>query len=138
MIKATFYDPENGKILGAAVCGSQEELEGVTPSGASTITGLFDEDVFYILNGEAVQKPAKPSELHLFDYETKQWFYGVTDQVQWNLVRDRRNALLQQSDWTQLADVVLPNKTAWEAYRQALRDVTSQPDPYNIVWPTPP
>ena len=27
---------------------------------------------------------------------------------------------------------------AWRTYRQQLRDVTSQPDPFNIVWPTPP
>jgi hypothetical protein len=31
-----------------------------------------------------------------------------------------------------------PTKEVWAAYRQALRDVTLQPDPFNIVWPTPP
>ena len=26
----------------------------------------------------------------------------------------------------------------WLDYRQALRDITKQPDPMNIDWPTPP
>ena len=26
----------------------------------------------------------------------------------------------------------------WQAYRQALRDITEQPDPFNIVWPETP
>lgn len=51
----------------------------------------------------------------------------------------RRFDLLQQSDWTQLPDVLLETKTQWATYRQALRDITDQPGyPFNIVWPTPP
>ena len=53
-------------------------------------------------------------------------------------MRKKRNALLAASDWTQLPDVPLETKEAWAAYRQALRDITEQPDPFNIVWPTPP
>lgn len=58
-------------------------------------------------------------------------------QVQWNKVRKERDFLLQSSDWTQLADVPLDetDKQKWIVYRQKLRDVTSQPDPYNIIWP---
>lgn len=56
----------------------------------------------------------------------------------WLLVRTERDRLLQASDWTQLPDVPLATKEAWAAYRQALRDVTDQPDPFNIIWPTPP
>lgn len=53
----------------------------------------------------------------------------------------RRNALLAESDWTQLADVPLSaeQKAAWVAYRQQLRDVPSQTGfPDNISWPTKP
>ena len=52
--------------------------------------------------------------------------------------RDRR---LGASDWTMLLDVSLSDqkRTAWVAYRQALRDVTSQPGfPADISWPTSP
>lgn len=53
-------------------------------------------------------------------------------------VRSYRNDLLAESDWTQLADATA-DKTAWASYRQALRDVPSQPGfPHNITWPTTP
>lgn len=62
----------------------------------------------------------------------------LPDEAVWPVIRRQRDALLVQSDWTQLPDVPLPTKEAWATYRQALRDVTQQPDPRNISWPTPP
>lgn len=62
----------------------------------------------------------------------------LPDEVVWPSIRAKRDALLVQSDWTQLPDVPLPTKEAWATYRQALRDITQQPDPHNIIWPTPP
>lgn len=54
-------------------------------------------------------------------------------------IKSQRNLLLQQSDWTQLPDVPIDSKQAWAAYRQQLRDVTSQSGyPFNVIWPTPP
>jgi hypothetical protein len=53
-------------------------------------------------------------------------------------VRVQRDALLKASDWTQLPDVPLTTKEAWATYRQALRDITSQHDPFNIIWPVAP
>lgn len=50
----------------------------------------------------------------------------------------RRQALLTESDWTQLPDVPV-NKESWAVYRQALRDITDQENyPLDIVWPEPP
>lgn len=49
-----------------------------------------------------------------------------------------RNIRLLETDWTQLPDVPLTaeQKSAWATYRQALRDVPSQPGfPANINWP---
>lgn len=54
---------------------------------------------------------------------------------QWQVVRTQRNQLLKDSDWTQLADTPV-DKTLWATYRQELRDITTQPDPFNIMWPT--
>jgi len=49
-----------------------------------------------------------------------------------------RNAELASSDWTQVADSQA-DKTAWAAYRQALRDLpASNKDPKKIVFPTRP
>jgi len=59
----------------------------------------------------------------------------------WDSIRAQRNQLLTQSDWTQLADAPLTQeqKTAWSAYRQALRDVpASFSTPEEVVWPAIP
>ena len=54
-------------------------------------------------------------------------------------VRSERDAKLAASDWTQLPDVHPANTVAWNTYRQALRDVTSQPGfPHNVTWPKEP
>jgi hypothetical protein len=59
---------------------------------------------------------------------------------QWQFVREQRDSRLQSCDWTQLPDVPLTQeqKAEWVSYRQALRDVTNQPNPFNIVWPVAP
>ena len=77
-----------------------------------------------------------PSTAHYFDSSTLQWVPDVD--AAWHFVRNKRNQLLAQSDWTQLPDVPIATKEVWAVYRQALRDVTEQADPFNIVWPTPP
>lgn len=56
-------------------------------------------------------------------------------------IRSRRNQLLADSDWSQLADAPLneEKKARWIEYRKALRDVTGQPDfPVQVTWPQQP
>ena len=58
---------------------------------------------------------------------------------QWTSVRAQQRQKLYESDWTcSVTDYEVPNKADWVTYRQALRDVTTQTDPFNIVWPTAP
>ena len=53
-------------------------------------------------------------------------------------VRQERNKLLRNTDWTQVADAPV-DKAAWATYRQALRDVPSQAGfPWTIDWPDAP
>ena len=55
-----------------------------------------------------------------------------------NLMREQRTALLAASDWTQVADAPV-DQQAWAAYRQELRDVTSQETfPFEVTWPVAP
>lgn len=60
------------------------------------------------------------------------------------LLRAERTRLLIQSDWTQVADAPLTSakKTAWAAYRAALRDLPSTieagTNPLEATFPTPP
>jgi len=56
----------------------------------------------------------------------------------WIEIRDFRNNLLLECDWTQLSDIPSETKTLWQTYRQELRDITNQANPYNIVWPVKP
>jgi hypothetical protein len=56
-------------------------------------------------------------------------------------VRSERNGKLSACDWTVLADAPLTTtgKTAWKAYRQALRDIPKQAGfPASITWPVAP
>lgn len=59
------------------------------------------------------------------------------DSAQWSAIRSERNAKLAVSDWTQLPDAPV-DASVWASYRQALRDITQQSDPFDIIWPTAP
>tara|TARA_B100001250_G_scaffold26476_1_gene21876 strand:- start:1011 stop:1400 length:390 start_codon:yes stop_codon:yes gene_type:complete len=64
---------------------------------------------------------------------------GFTNEQNIKFLRDRRNDLLAKSDWTQGRDVTLSNDSAWQTYRQALRDLPSNTvDSSNPTWPTEP
>lgn len=55
------------------------------------------------------------------------------------IVRADRDARLLASDWSQLRDVPDVTAAAWAPYRQALRDLTSQPGfPRTVTWPVAP
>lgn len=54
------------------------------------------------------------------------------------VIRSMRDQKLKDSDWSQLPDAPV-DKTAWAAYRQALRDVPSQVGfPWDVQWPVEP
>lgn len=91
------------------------------------------------------QRPPGPPGLEWrLNLRTMTWEDPRSDELKMAIargqVREQRNALLAATDWTQLPDVPLSEerRQQWETYRQALRDVTDQADPFNIVWPEPP
>ena len=55
-------------------------------------------------------------------------------------LRDKRNQLLQQTDWMGNSDVQM--STEWQTYRQSLRDITNGlttvTDVEAVTWPTKP
>ena len=57
-------------------------------------------------------------------------------------IRVTRNALLQESDWTESRDVTVSNDDDWKTYRQSLRDITKDlttvDDVNKVTWPTKP
>jgi hypothetical protein len=52
----------------------------------------------------------------------------------WNKLRDQRNSLIAETDWTANSDVVMTDEM--RTYRQALRDLPANTaDPVNPTWP---
>ena len=58
----------------------------------------------------------------------------------WAAVRAKRDALLAATDWVSVRAFELGQTVpeAWATYRQALRDITEQTDPFCISWPALP
>jgi homogentisate 1,2-dioxygenase len=62
----------------------------------------------------------------------------VSDEETAQQVRSKRDSLLTESDWTQVADAPV-DQEAWATYRQALRDIPSQAGfPNTVNWPVEP
>ena len=86
----------------------------------------------------AVRYPPNPGVGWVFDFAQRAW---APDTVGlWAQVRRERDALMLACDWRVLPHA--PTKKgelgAWLEYRDALRDITKQPDPLAIVWPVSP
>jgi hypothetical protein len=60
--------------------------------------------------------------------------YIKNEEGAWKILRDERNKLLIESDWTQISDfnieITQEKKDLWAIYRQELRDL-----PQNTVFP---
>ena len=59
---------------------------------------------------------------------------------QWQGIRSERDDLLAKTDWvvTRASETGVAETDAWKTYRQALRDITTQSNPWDITWPTKP
>lgn len=54
-------------------------------------------------------------------------------------LREVRNSILAETDWTQSRDITLSNDADWKTYRQALRDITKDYKSLDDVkWPEKP
>ncbi len=65
----------------------------------------------------------------------------MSDEQRAAVIRGKRDQLLAGSDWAVLPDVQLSTvkREAWLQYRQALREVPTQPTfPASVVWPKQP
>lgn len=96
----------------------------------------------YYKNGELKNKPAKPNVHHNWDLATESWI--LDSSRLFAALREARDSNLLASDWTQIPDAPLTaeQKTAWQTYRQALRDIPANnadiTDLDQVVWPTQP
>ena len=61
--------------------------------------------------------------------------------IDWTYIRDIRNKLLTDSDWTRLDDIGMDQTTkdSWATFRQTLRDIPQNNiNPEDVIWPEPP
>ena len=81
--------------------------------------------------------PFTPEEEAEWDAMEAEWAAGAEARAA-EKVRTKRNAMLAETDWTQVADAPV-DKAAWATYRQALRDMPQQGGfPTTITWPVKP
>ena len=134
MMQFTLYDSTTHAVL---YSGTASYPEALATGGAGLLLGVAHGPGF-IDGGEFAPMPESPGPGHRFNYATRQWESTMTPEKRWSAIRVERGRRLTASDWTQLPDVPLATKEAWATYRQALRDITEQPDPFNITWPAVP
>lgn len=95
---------------------------------------VLDEEWVALLEKQATGKIIKPDDN---GYPIVMQ-YTPSDGELAREMRNKRDSLLAKSDWTQLQDARLSpdEKTAWQTYRQALRDVPQQLNfPQEVIWP---
>lgn len=136
----TVFNETSGEVLRYGMC-SDTDFELQARAGEVCVEGIAPKNT-YRVRGEWVSRPEQPSPRHV--WSGGKWVdprtpAQIRDEA-WQTVRYRRDQLLRQTDWEVLraleAKAAVP--PAMRAYRQALRDITQQPDPLNIVWPAAP
>ena len=137
----TFYDLETGIITFNATCSEEVLSSLLANTSDSYIEGSYSNIDYYIENSLPVLITEKPSKFHFFNYTTKQWELNL--QTAEEVVKNIRNQLLQESDWTDTVSAqtrlgeTLYN--AWQDYRQQLRDIPLQSGyPLEVIYPEPP
>ena len=139
----TIFNLSNGQIVKNLHCANEDDI----PLNYNSLTegyidGEYAGNKYYIENETPVLIPDAPNDYSKFDHDTKQWVKRQTDEQRWVMIRSSRSKKLESSDWTdtlsaksRLGDSLYEQ---WQTYRQALRDITQQADPFNITWPIPP
>jgi hypothetical protein len=106
------------------------------PDGVEQVDGKWYTK--YVLGPVFTDRPATDTEPAKTAAEQEAEYKAIKDAEQAKNVRASRTQMLKDSDWTQIADSTA-DKALWAAYRQALRDVTSQAGfPWTIDWPEQP
>jgi hypothetical protein len=131
---------------------NKKEIEKRIETGSIEFTPeLLESYGYYELNK---LMPASHSEEETYDMDTTPhksgscYYLGYTVRNkteeeldmhykhQWITLRTKRLKLLQETDYMGNSDYPITNE--WREYRQALRDITEQDNPFNIVWPNKP
>lgn len=100
------------------------------PSDIVDVTDRYQE-IFEALNSQNKEISFEFGDIVLVEKPKKE--------ITWDQIKKERNALLLESDWTQLLDVNLSNKEEWKVYRQQLREITTNfSNPNEVIFPSKP
>ena len=117
----SIYNLETGEIEHTTTTVAEINEVGLTAE-QGIIEGNYQPNEYKIVNGEAVIRTDNTLEI----------------------LRNKRNELLKQSDWTQVNDCPLSDskKQEWATYRQSLRDLPSTNQSVNniadVIFPSMP
>ena len=118
-----------------------DAILALNPEAIYTIRGINSEETYSGL--EWLDSTTKPTESEL---NTKIAELDAAEPMR--LLREERNSLLKETDWTQNDDVPTKTQTKWQTYRQQLRDLPASASPKldsnyeldfsSVTWPTEP
>lgn len=143
---------EYGIVLGGGIC-QDDAYPSIDPGiGNKLVPNVQipeNQSTYWkYTNGQLIdtnQPIVPPYPWMTWDNQSAQWVDDRTPEEKYadaaNKVDTERNALLYQSDWTQIPNNPLTpaKQEEWAIYRQELRDITKQPGyPFNVIWPVQP
>lgn len=112
------------------------EIHGYTQYGSIEVT--IDGQIAFVPDDPANRHRQMIAEWEAEGNTIPPYVPPVVDP--WVSIRAERDALLAATDWYTLRAWEQGNELPSDIadYRQALRDITLQPDPLNLVWPDEP
>jgi hypothetical protein len=146
------YD-EGGEIKATGACEDNEvDIQARLGLKVLEVPNYISCNEGYVLDNkyvpftteQKISKENRPYYLSKWDNTSMSWedLRSTQEKLtrQWMEIKSQREIFLQQSDWrvAKATDTGIPLSQNWKDYRQALRDITLQSDPFNITWPVPP
>jgi beta-galactosidase beta subunit len=100
---------------------------------------LHGTNIYFLNESDNTQENQNIISNIITDYSNLETQYLINEG--WKTIREKRDKLLLESDWTRLDDnqLTTEQKSVWAIYRQNLRDIPSNyATPDVVVWPTKP
>lgn len=144
-----FADPDTGVFIGESWSGPSSSIPkraGVVAVDVTHVEGFdwrsmrVDPATGKIVDYKPPAPPDTEFETFAWDASIRRWVGTPTTVAHWRFVRAERDRRLAACDWivARSSERGEPVPLDWTVYRQALRDITDQPDPLAIRWPEPP
>tara|TARA_Y100000592_G_scaffold67971_1_gene105659 strand:- start:1313 stop:1705 length:393 start_codon:yes stop_codon:yes gene_type:complete len=116
---------------------SNFELEG-TPTSKTEFEKSFVKITGHDKSGSIIRS-TNPDDFGVTWTKVKAKYDELVAAEPLEQLREVRNSILAESDWTQNRDVTLSNDVDWKTYRQALRDITKDYKSLeDVKWPEKP